>query len=95
MQRIKIKNRLFLLGLFTGLRKVSARDNRNIAPRQNDVCFPVIPYFCQLLFIAVYFGQVDLQSTSCTLSGQEGKTHDRLMPRYASRTLSGNTGPLT
>ena len=43
MQRIKIKKRLVLLGLFTGLRKVSALDTLYVAHQQNYVCVAVIP----------------------------------------------------
>lgn len=68
MQRIKIKNRLFLLGLVTGLRKVFALDTPYVARHQNYVCFVVIPDIWQLLFIAAYFGEDNLQSASCTLS---------------------------
>jgi hypothetical protein len=50
MQRIKIKNRLVLLGLVTGLRKVFALDTPYIARHQNYVCFAVIPDIWQLLF---------------------------------------------
>ncbi len=50
MQRIKIKNRLVLLGLFTGLRKVSALDTPYIACHQNYVCCGVIPDREQLVF---------------------------------------------